>query len=174
VQQALSHLVGNGYRELLYVTEPVAGVSSRVERAAAFRMSVASLGQGVAGQVAEIGDDDDEVTAALRALQSRAGRRPCAVLASNAVVTLRVARAVAQLGWRFGADLGFVGFDETEWAPLVGAGLTTIAQPTDDIGRVAANCLFDRLQGRGLPTRQILLRGQLVARASSQRGSAAS
>ena len=46
-------------------------------------------------------------------------------------------RSRGALGWRFGADLGFVGFDETEWAPLVGPGLTTIAQPTDDLGRVA-------------------------------------
>lgn len=91
-----------------------------------------------------------------------------AVIASNAVVTLRVASAVAQLGWQFGVDLGFVGFDDTEWAPLVGPGLSTIAQPTDDLGHVAASCLLERLQGRQLPARQILLPGRLVVRGSSR------
>ncbi len=91
-----------------------------------------------------------------------------AVLASNALVTLRVAAAVVRLHWSLGRDLGFVGFDETEWAPLIGPGVTTIEQPTDDIGRVATSCLLERLQGRDFPPRQILLAGRLVARASSR------
>lgn len=170
VHRALAHLVDQGWRELLYVTEPIAGVSSRVEREAAFRGAMASAPKGVRGQVAECAEGDDALlVAALRELRRRAGRRPAAVLASNAVVTLRVAAAVASLGWQFGRDLGFVGFDDTEWAPLVGAGLTTIRQPTDDIGRVAASCLLERLQGRAFPPRQILLEGTLVERASSRR-----
>jgi LacI family kdg operon repressor len=164
----VAHLLDNGWRELLYVTEPVAGVSSRVEREAAFRAAVAQAGKGIGGSVLELGDDS-ALDQALRELKRRGGRRPAALLASNAVVTLRVASAMVRLGWRFGAELGFVGFDETEWAPLVGDGLTTIAQPTDDLGRVAASCLLERLQGRDLPPRQILLAGRIVPRASSLR-----
>ncbi len=167
VQRALTHLLANGYSELLFVTEPMAGVSSRIEREAAFRACVAGSGKGVAGSTLEV-DDDAALDAALRDLKRRAGKRAFAVLSSNALVTLRVAAAVARLGWRFGVELGFVGFDETDWAPLVGPGLTTIAQPTDDLGRVAASCLLERLQGRSLPPREILLPGRLVVRASSQ------
>jgi LacI family kdg operon repressor len=170
VQQAVDHLAGNGWRELLYLTEPVAGVSSRIEREAAFRVRTASPRDGLAGQVVELGDGDDAaLDTTLRELKARAGARPAAVLASNAPVTLRVAAAVQRLGWQFGRDLGFVGFDDTEWAPLVGAGLTTIAQPTDDIGRIATRCLLERLQGGDLPPRQILLAGRLLPRASSRR-----
>jgi LacI family kdg operon repressor len=169
VQMGVAHLVAGGYRELLFVTEPVQGVSSRIEREAAFRGFVAQQPKGTAGRTLELGDADDAaLEQALRDLKRRAGKRLPAVLASNAVVTLRVATAVARLGWTFGADIGFVGFDETDWAPLVGPGLSTIAQPTDDIGRVAASCLLERLQGRALPPRQILLPGRLVARASSR------
>jgi LacI family kdg operon repressor len=169
VRRALTHLVDNGYRELLYVTEPVAGVSSRTERAAGFHAVVAGLGKAVGGQVLEMaaGGGDEALAQALRELKRRGGSRPAAVLSGNAVVTLRVATVLARLGWQFGRELGFVGFDDTEWAPLVGPGLSSIAQPTDDLGRVAASCLLERLQGRQLPPRQILLPGQLVARASS-------
>jgi len=166
----VAHLLDNGWRELLYVTEPVAGVSSRVEREAAFRAVTAQAGKGVGGSVLELGDGDDSaLDQALRDLKRRGGRRPAALMASNALVTLRIASAMARLGWRFGGELGFVGIDETEWAPLIGDGLTTIAQPTDDLGRVAASCLLERLQGRDLPPRQILLAGRLVPRASSRR-----
>ena len=171
VRGAIDHLRANGYQELLYVTEPVAGVSSRLERAAAFSAAVGADARRCGGSVIESSDGDagaDALLSALQALRRRAGRRRAAVFASNAVTTLRVAATVARLGWRLGEDLGLVGFDETEWAALVGPGLTTIAQPTDDIGRVAASCLLERLQGSTLPARQILLPGRLVIRASSK------
>ena len=174
VLQALDHLVAGGYRELLYVTEPIAGVSVRVEREAAFRAYLGMPVDGLAGRTLELIEGDEAglgatLDAALRLLKRRGGARPVAVLANNAPVTLRVAAAVGRLGWRFGDDLGFVGFDDTDWAPLVGGGLTTIAQPTDNIGRVATSCLLERLHGGDLPPRQILLAGRLVPRASSRR-----
>jgi LacI family kdg operon repressor len=167
VRQAAMHLQQAGWRELLYVTEPVAGVSSRGERVAAFEAEMAAAAKGTGGRVAQV-DDPAALDEQLRALKRRAGRRPAAVVAGNALVTLRVAAAVERLGWRFGRDLGFVGFDETEWAPLIGPGLTTIEQPTDDLGRSAMSCLLERLQGRDFPPRQILMTGRLVARGSSR------
>jgi LacI family transcriptional regulator, kdg operon repressor len=174
VQLGASHLVDAGYRELLFVSEPIGNVSSRMERAVAFRKCVAKPGKahaGLAGTAYEnTADDAEGLATALRALRQRAGTRRPAVITSNAVVTLRVVAAMARLGWQFGTDIGLVGFDDTEWAPYVGPGLTTIAQPTDELGRVAAGCLIERLKGVSLPPRQILLPGALLARGSSVPG----
>jgi LacI family kdg operon repressor len=169
MQAACGHMVEGGYSELLYITEPQKGVSSRRERAAAFGDCIAAHEPRVAGEVFEsTGDDGEALDAALRALHKRAKRgRRAAVLAGNAVVTLRVASAMARLGWRFGEELGFVGFDDPEWAPLIGPGLSAIAQPTDAIGRAAATCLIERLRGLEGPPRQLLLPGELVVRGSS-------
>lgn len=168
VRLAAAHLVSAGYRELLFVSEPVSGVSSRMEREAAFRAFVADHAGEVTGRTLEsTADDSQGLDQALRDLRQRAGPRAPAVLSSNAVISLRVAAAAARLGWRFGVELGLVGFDETEWAPLIGPGLSTIAQPTDDLGRVAATCLIERLDGLSLPPRQVLLPGQLLVRGSS-------
>lgn len=165
VQLACNHLISAGWRELLFVTEPVAGVSSRQDREAAFRALVAGQ-TDVRGHVFEsTAKNGDDLADALRALRDRSPR--AAVLASNSVITLRVAEAVAARGWQFGRDLGFVGFDETEWAPLVGPGLTTVAQPTAALGRLAMACLLERLEGLDVPPRQILLSGELVPRRSS-------
>lgn len=169
VRQGVLHLHGNGWRELLYVTSSVAGISPRVERTAAFSLFTNDHARDVGGQVFEMVDGDDaSLHNALRELKRRSGQRPAAVMAGNSQATLRVSAAVARLGWRFGHDIGFVGIDETEWASLVGPGLTTIEQPTDDIGCEATACLLERLRGSVLPLRQILLPGQLVVRGSSQ------
>jgi len=169
---ACEHLLENGYRELLYITEPQQGVSTRHERTAVFNECTAAHAPEVRGEVFESAEQDHAgLDLALRALSQRArqGQRDAAVISGNAVVTLRVAAAVARLGWRFGEELGFVGFDEAEWSLLVGPGLSTIAQPTAAIGRSAANCLIERLRGLEVPPRELLLPGELVVRGSSRR-----
>lgn len=175
MRAACTHLIDGGWGELLYITQPLAGVSSRLERAAAFSQCVALHGPGVQGRVVELLDASDEVLdAALRALGKRRGKGTRgAVVSGNSVVTLRVAAAMARLGWSFGTDIGFVGFDDPEWAPLIGPGLTTVAQPTGDIGRCAAQCLIERMQGLQAPVRERLLPGRLVVRGSSVAATAA-
>ena len=171
VRLGVDHLVAAGYRELLFVSEPIKEVSSREERARAFRNCMAESDyacDGLHGSTFEaVADDPDGLDEALRSLRARAGQRLAGVVSSNAVVTLRVVAALARLGWRLGTDMGLVGFDETEWSPYVGPGLSTIAQPTDELGRIAADCLIERLKGVTLPPRQILLSGRLVPRGSS-------
>jgi LacI family kdg operon repressor len=167
---AAGHLVDAGYRRLLFVSEPVAGLSSREERADAFRAVVGEPSSGVHGEVLEVAPGDDaRLDAALQALIARAAGVPAAVIAVNAIVTLRVAAAAARLAWTLGRDLGLVGFDDPEWAPLVGPGLTTIAQPTDEIGRLAVRCLLDRIAGARGAGQRIRLPGRLVVRGSSRR-----
>ena len=174
VRLGVEHLVQTGHQQLLYVTEPVAGVSSREERNAAFHACVAAHrpdSPGITGHTFESTTDNPQaLDAALQTLRAQKVDTPCpAVFCGNAVITLRVATAVARLGWQLGRDVALIGFDETEWAPLVGPGLSTLAQPTDDLGRLAAQCLLERLQGLVLAPRQILLPAQLVVRGSTLR-----
>lgn len=167
---AVDHLVEAGYRELLFVTQPLSNVSSRIERETAFRNCIAGRTAKVSGASHENAEDDAEaLEQALRALVKqgkRPSRRP-AIITGNAVMTLRVAAVAARLGLQLGKDVGLIGFDDAEWAPLVGPGITTIAQPTDELGRMAARCLIERIEGFSLPPRQILLSGKLTARGST-------
>jgi len=164
VRLCIDHLTEQGYGELLFVTEPLLGVSSRTEREAAFRAAAGTRGRTFEGG-AEATPTLDE---ALKAFHKGARASPCAIVSANAVVTLRVAAAAQRLGLALGRDIGLVGFDDTEWAALVGPGVSSISQPTDDIGRCAARCLIERIGGLQMPARQILLPGALVVRGSSR------
>ena len=169
---AIGHLMTQGYRHLLYVTEPITGVSTREERSSSFHRWISErqttdpllTGQTLENSAQQTACLDD----GLRALHASAPRGKAAVITSNAVTSLRVVAAMARLNLHLGADIGLVGIDETEWAPYVGPGLSTIAQPTDELGRIAASCLIERLKGQQPPARQILLSGELVLRGSSQ------
>lgn len=166
------HLLDAGYSEMLLVTEALGTVSSRIERARAFEEFIEQH-PGASGSCFESRqDNDDALIAALRALRKRASARNDAALpaliSNNAVVTLRLVAILAQLGWRLGKDVGLIGIDDTEWAPFVGPGISAVSQPTGDLGRLAAQCLMQRLGGLGAPARRLLLPGILMARGSTQ------
>jgi LacI family fructose operon transcriptional repressor len=53
------------------------------------------------------------------------------------------------------------------WTALVQPAITVIAQPTDEIGKTAAELLLQRIEDPQRPARQVILKSQLVVRESS-------
>ncbi|BAO86584.1 LacI family transcription regulator [Caballeronia cordobensis] len=169
VQLATRHLVDEGFDELLFIVQPVTHVSSRRLREAAFRETVASLGASGSTLVIDLAD----ASPALAALDTRvtaaqaAGRR-VALFAANGPVALRVAVHLKERhGPDWQASVALMSIDDSEWAQL--AGMTTVRQPTYDIGRRAVEFLHERLGGAAMSARECLLPGELVVRASTAR-----
>lgn len=169
VQLATRHLVEEGFDELLFIVQPVTHVSSRRLREAAFRETVAALHASGSTVVIDLADASSalaELDARVAAAQA-AGKR-VALFAANGPVALRVA---VHLKERHGADwqasVALMSIDDSEWAQL--AGMTTVRQPTYDIGQRAVEFLHERLGGAAMPARECLLPGELVVRASTTR-----
>ncbi len=70
------------------------------------------------------------------------------------------------LGRQVPRDVRLVGIDDVEYARLLPTPLTTLRQPTRQIGAVALAAMLDRIGRVDLPTRDILLHGTLVVRRS--------
>jgi len=94
---------------------------------------------------------------------------PDAILATNSLLLAGALKAIRERGLPIPEAMGLAGFDETTWTPLVDPPLTVIAQPTYEIGRMAMKMLLERLAEPDLPYRQVILKGQLIVRASTRR-----
>lgn len=70
---------------------------------------------------------------------------PDAVFASNDMIALGALLAAKDAGLRIPRDLALMGFDDIPMARLVNPALTTVAQFHRDLGRRAAELLFQRL-----------------------------
>jgi hypothetical protein len=93
--------------------------------------------------------------------------RPDAVFVANNLMTLGALGAIADAGLSVPDDIAVVGFDDSPWAPLLRPPLTTVAQPTYDLGAETARMLHQRIGGyRGSP-RELILSPELRVRASS-------
>ena len=166
--EATRHLIAEGFADIALVTEPMDGVSVRLERALGFRQAI-EQGERCSGTVIEVdfGQADTMHQALSRFMAGRSPGRK-AVIAASGLVTLRVIQAVQLLGLTLPGDLGLVGFDELEWSSLVSPGITTIAQPTYDIGVAAVRNLVARVEGAEVEPQRTIFTGTLIVRGSSR------
>jgi LacI family transcriptional regulator len=82
-------------------------------------------------------------------------------------MTLGALEAITQAGLVIPDDLAVVGFDDLPWAPLLRPSLTTVAQPTYDLGQETARLLLSRVEGYTGTAREVVLSPELKVRASS-------
>ena len=93
---------------------------------------------------------------------------PDAVFVANNVMALGALEALAEQGVRVPEELGFVEFDDAPWAALTRPSLSAVAQPTQDVGRRAAELLTARIADATRPVETVTLPARLVLRESSQ------
>jgi GntR family transcriptional regulator, arabinose operon transcriptional repressor len=67
---------------------------------------------------------------------------------------------------RIPEDVRLVGIDDVSYASLLPVPLTTVRQPTRDIGEAALRTMLDRIRMPHSPPREVLLDGELVVRKS--------
>jgi LacI family kdg operon repressor len=162
VRIAVEHLQQQGYRDVLLVSEAADGTSSRLERQASFKAEIASR-PGLTGAVLEL---DDALQSRLQAFVATPG--PKALFCANGIAALACTRALKASGCRLFEDVGLIALDDLDWYPLVGNGITALAQPTEAIGASAFDCLLKRLRGDDAPTRTLDFLPELIIRGSTQ------
>ncbi len=84
-----------------------------------------------------------------------ARHRPTAILAACDALALGVMHVLLEAGLNIPNDLSIIGFDDTESAPIIYPGLTTVRLDWVGLGRLGADRLFDRLahpQGPASPS----------------------
>lgn len=164
VRMALEHLEQQGYRDILLVSEAADGTSSRVERMEGFQAQISARSR-LHADVLEI---DDDLTSRLQAFLATCDTGPKALFCANGVAALACTKALRQLGCRLFEDIGLIALDDLDWYPLVGSGITALAQPTEAIGASAFDCLLRRLRGDTSPPRALDFAPQLIVRGSTQ------
>lgn len=168
IEMALEHLQQRGYRDVLLVTEPYDGTSSRIERVSSFQQQVGQR-EDMRGAVLETGPS---LANDLQTFLNTPDSGPKALFCANGVAALACALALREIGCRLFEDVGLIALDDLDWYPLVGSGITALAQPTEEIGARAFECLLKRLRGDDEAARTLDFAPVLIERGSTQGKSA--
>ncbi len=166
--EGVKHLIQQGYRNIGAIIGPLSVMTS-IERLEGYKKALEEAGIGIREDFIENGDytQNGGYRAAKKLLSK--GEIDALFIANN-VMTIGALLAISELNINVPRDLGIVGFDDIDLAPLLKCPLTTISQPTYLIGVNAAQILIRRLQGKGRKEKEIVvLKPQLIVRESSKR-----
>jgi len=101
-----------------------------------------------------------------RLLSSR--ERFTALVSFNDIAAIGAIRALADFGLRVPDDISVIGFDDIKLAAFSNPRLTTIRQPMSNLGRIAAQCVLNQLNGSERFRKQITVEPELVVRESTR------
>jgi DNA-binding LacI/PurR family transcriptional regulator len=95
--------------------------------------------------------------------------RPTALFAGMDLLAIRAMETLREIGLQVPCDVAIAGFDNIEFSEWTLPPLTTVQQPTEEMGRRAAEILFDRIEGNPTALRKTVLERlpcRLIIRAS--------
>lgn len=154
------HVLRLGARRIAFAAVEHAA-STVAAREAGYREALHAWGAPVSGELVQRLDPTS--AAGVRRLMAAT---PDAVVCANDWTAARLMHSVLELGYTVPGDLRLVGIDDMPYATLLPVPLTTLRQPTRDIGATAFAVMLDRVVRPDGPVRDILLQGELIVRRS--------
>jgi DNA-binding LacI/PurR family transcriptional regulator len=176
---AVRHLLGSGRRRIGFVSTHNLGTSSIAERQAGYRWALQCHGRPLEPALECTGlyrlfnwplpgnPEREHNLQLLRRYLAQADR-PDAVFTVNDAVAFQVLEAAELAGLRVPEDLAAVGFDNLAYPDYGGVPLTTVEQPRQEIGALAARVLLERVAGRRTRPARTVLGTRLIVRRSAE------
>src|SRR6266851_3831201 len=166
---AVWHLITRGHRRIGMLSGRAA-ISTTTERVAGYRRALREAELELDDRLVVSGESTSEggVIAADAVLDLH--EPPSAIFSGNNLMSIGALQAIGNRGLLVPEDVALVGFDDFPfpWSDAFRPHLTTIAQPTYELGRRAAEILVHRLKGsKWIPAERVVLEGKLVVRESS-------
>jgi len=141
---AMTHLLELGHRDIAFVTGPqrIRQVRARREGAEAATRLVSDARMHVVETDAFSGDAG---RAAGEQILERGSSRPTAVFAANDLLALGVMQAMFAAGVSIPEQMSLVGYDDISYAANAAVPLTSVRQPSREMGAEAARMLIDEV-----------------------------
>lgn len=162
---AARYLIELGHRRIGFITGTL-DVRCSTDRLAGYRAALSEFGLPLDPALVREGDfqqpDGYRGARELLALPDP----PTAIFSSNDVMAFGVMEAVRECGLRIPGDISIVGFDDIPQATHVNPQLTTVRQPLEKMGRLAARMLLELIGNPRSEAARIELPTELIVRDS--------
>jgi LacI family transcriptional regulator len=166
---AIRHLIALGHRRIAMLTGR-GSISTTIERLAGYRRALTEAGIQLDDGLVVSGESTSEGGAAAARAVLDLETPPTAIFSGNNLMSIGALQAIAHRGLVVPDEIAIVGFDDFPfpWSDAFRPQLTTVAQPTYELGRRAAEMLVKQLRGASTQSAErVVLEGTLVIRESS-------
>jgi LacI family transcriptional regulator len=160
-RKGTAHLVAVGHRRIGYIGDDPEIFTAR-ERYQGYRSAMSAAGLAVADSWVEMGPPTARTVEEALDRMFADPEPVTAIFCGNNRVSVLVLHVLAALR----RSVAMVGFDDFELADLLG--VTVIAQDSAELGRQAAQLLFQRLDGDRSPPHHIMIPTRMLGRGSGE------
>ena len=166
-RMATEHLLSLGHRRLAHLAGPLAQAGAARLRRAGVADALRAAGIDPGSLV--VAEGNEHVDGGARATEQLLGDAspPTGIVCYNDLSAIGALRAIRAAGLRVPADVSVIGFDDIEPAAWTDPPLTTIRQPTADLGRWAVERLTTTPTDEAAASPQVVLEPSLVVRGST-------
>jgi LacI family transcriptional regulator len=166
MREAMLHLLRLGHRKIAYFGPPSGVAEVRLQT---FRSVLLEHGVRVDdSQIFHINPTSENgFRLAERILQART--RPTAIMAVNDMVAIGAMMAFQENGVSVPEDMSIIGIDDLSFSSIIRPKLTTVFQPKDELGALAAERLLARINKQVTSFRITSLSSHLIERESTAR-----
>jgi LacI family transcriptional regulator len=165
-RMAVEHLIRLGHRRIATISGPL-NMYGAQDRLAGYRQALEAHRMPVEDTLIFEGDyTEGSGSAGARRLLSAS---PTAIFAASDSMAIGALKAIRAAGLRTPQDVALIGFDDAPMSTAVEPALTTIRQPMERMGSMAAEVLLDMLENpldERAPAHRIILPTKLVVRDS--------
>jgi LacI family transcriptional regulator len=165
---AAEHLLALGHRRIVYLLKGSQDAAAVTRRRTGICQALAAAGLDPDEWLLDVRMPVDRPSGPAEAIERilTAAPHPTAVVCLNDAAALEVLRGLEAAGVRVPTEMSVVGYDDLTFAAQLSPSLTTVAQPTYQLGYTAADLLLEEARG-GHTHREILFRPSLVVRSST-------
>jgi len=165
---AISHLIRLGHTQIAAISGPLT-LRNEQERMRGYRQAFQRARLPVQRSLMWSGSfEQEEVARLCQNGMLRSPTRPSALFATNGVTGLAALRSLYSVGLSTPKDFAFITFDEITAEDFFRPGITSVVQPTFDMGYRAVEVLLDRIEnGDSAPRENVRLPATISVRESS-------
>jgi len=164
--EAVSYLCELGHTRIGVITG-LSNKSTTIERLKGYKEALLARGLTVEEELIRKSDSrtNGGYENALELLKLE--NRPSAIFVTNNLMTVGAMKAVIESGLGCPSDISIVGFDDFDWANVFSPRLTTVSQPTYEMGKLSVELLVEKIEGKTTEEpRKITLEPKLIIRES--------
>jgi LacI family transcriptional regulator len=161
--QGVSHILRTGRRRVAMITGPHNTIAG-MDRYQGYLDALHERGIQPIPELAVEGEFTD--TSGYLAMKRLLPHRPDAVFVASDAMAIAAMRAIGEAGLCVPQDIAVVGFDDIPPAATCKPSLTTVRQPIQRTGSIAAETLIDLIEHPDPQPRRIVLPTELVIRSS--------
>lgn len=143
------HLIRKGARDIVFISGPL-NVSTSIERFEGYKAVLAQHSIPFRPEMCRHGSYTVESGYNAVLELERSGVSYSAILAANDLMALGALKAVREFGYRVPEDVQIIGFDNIEFSQYCEPSLSTMQQPTFDMGAKAVELLTGIIEKRDL------------------------